>query len=96
MACFSSPFFCENYSLLPKRLIYALTQDTYILHMLEEDKKWLFAFVGPNGQIKIHLIRCYSIGRLTIFKNGSTFLSRTIGGLLNYLIQGDIALYRRV
>lgn len=64
---------------------------SYSLFPVEGNKSWDFFYVTTNSEIRLHRIRCYKFGKVTIYKNGALFVSRTIEGLMTHLIGRPIA-----
>lgn len=64
---------------------------SYIL-LAAKASSWDFFYVKANGEIKHHRIKRYYLGNLSIYKNGGHFLSKTLEGLLSYLVGRPLSL----
>ena len=81
----------ENSLNIARQILESSKPFSYYLICKKENALWDFFYITESGEISHHRIKCYKIGKLTIYKNAGEFLSRTLEKLMSHLIGRPIS-----
>lgn len=67
----------------------------YFLFEVIKNRRWIFVYLDKSGQAHSHVITRLTLGKLTIYKNGSTVFTNHLGKLIHYLSKGEVMISPR-